>query len=274
MTSEIATRLYELRKKHNLSQEELAEKLGVSRQAVSKWERSEASPDTDNLISLAKLYNLTLDELVFGEKNTENTEEATEQPNEKGSYTIEDGANRIKIDPAGVFVKSDDGKTIEIGPSGVKISNEKSHEDNGEDFDDEEYDDMDIPLDPEVIVDKKGNCKIYVHKNRNKKLKMWIERPYAILCVIAYLVFGFYNIFGGWASSWIIFITIPILSSFIDAICKKKATEFAYPILTALIYLYFGLYRGNWHSSWLIFISVPIYYSIAGAIDSRTKKGK
>jgi HTH-type transcriptional regulator/antitoxin HipB len=60
--------LYELRKKHNLSQEELAEKLGVSRQAVSKWERSEASPDTDNLIALAKIYELSLDELIYGEK--------------------------------------------------------------------------------------------------------------------------------------------------------------------------------------------------------------
>ena len=46
----------ELRKKNGYSQEELAAKLGLSRQAVSKWERAEASPDTDNLVELAKLY--------------------------------------------------------------------------------------------------------------------------------------------------------------------------------------------------------------------------
>ena len=64
MNIEIANRLVELRKKHNLSQEQLAEKLGLSRQAVSKWERAEASPDTSNLILLARLYNISLDELL------------------------------------------------------------------------------------------------------------------------------------------------------------------------------------------------------------------
>ena len=66
MNIKTANRLCELRKAHNLSQEELAYKLGVSRQAVSKWERSESSPDTDNLIQLAALYNISLDELLNG----------------------------------------------------------------------------------------------------------------------------------------------------------------------------------------------------------------
>ena len=64
MTIKTANHLYELRKKSNLSQEDVANRIGVSRQAVSKWERAEAQPDTDNLIELAKLYNVSLDELV------------------------------------------------------------------------------------------------------------------------------------------------------------------------------------------------------------------
>lgn len=64
MNIEIANRLVNLRKANNLSQEALAEKLGISRQAVSKWERAEASPDTDNLILLARLYGVSLDELL------------------------------------------------------------------------------------------------------------------------------------------------------------------------------------------------------------------
>ena len=64
MNIEIANRLVRLRKENHLSQEELAARIGVSRQAVSKWERAEASPDTDNLILLARLYGLSLDELL------------------------------------------------------------------------------------------------------------------------------------------------------------------------------------------------------------------
>lgn len=65
MNLEIANRLVELRREHGLSQEELAAKLGVSRQAVSKWERCESSPDTDNLIALARLYGISLDGLLL-----------------------------------------------------------------------------------------------------------------------------------------------------------------------------------------------------------------
>ena len=69
MNIELANRLYEYRKQSGLSQEELAEKLGISRQSVSKWERAESCPDTDNLIELAKIYNVSLDELVNNNVN-------------------------------------------------------------------------------------------------------------------------------------------------------------------------------------------------------------
>ena len=50
MNIKIANRLLEFRKRSGLSQEELAEKLNITRQSVSKWERAESAPDTDNLI--------------------------------------------------------------------------------------------------------------------------------------------------------------------------------------------------------------------------------
>lgn len=89
MNLEIANRLVKLRKENHLSQEQLAEKIGISRQAVSKWERAEASPDTDNLILLARLYHISLDELL----KTEEPVEAAEQPEIKDADVSEQSGN-------------------------------------------------------------------------------------------------------------------------------------------------------------------------------------
>ena len=61
-----AENLKQLRKKRQLSQEELAEMLDVSRQAVSKWELGDSTPDMDKLVLLGELFGISLDELVLG----------------------------------------------------------------------------------------------------------------------------------------------------------------------------------------------------------------
>ena len=60
----LAENLQQLRKERGLSQEEVAQKLYLSRQSVSKWENGGAEPGVDNLIALARLYGVTVDELV------------------------------------------------------------------------------------------------------------------------------------------------------------------------------------------------------------------
>lgn len=67
MNVETANKLVKLRKSRGLSQENLAEQLGVSHQAVSKWERAESSPDTEHLIALAKIYGISMDEMLMAE---------------------------------------------------------------------------------------------------------------------------------------------------------------------------------------------------------------
>ena len=59
--------LKKLRKEYNLSQEQLAEKLNISRQAISKWESGKAYLDIDNLILLRDIFNTTIDDLVLRE---------------------------------------------------------------------------------------------------------------------------------------------------------------------------------------------------------------
>lgn len=95
MNIETAKRLYEYRKAHGYSQEELAAKIGVSRQAISKWERSESSPDTDNLIALAQLYGVSLDTLLMGEeepqKESDITESGTADPHTESESGTDSG---------------------------------------------------------------------------------------------------------------------------------------------------------------------------------------
>ena len=81
MNLEIANRLLARRREHGYSQEELAHKLGVSRQAVSKWERAESSPDTDNLLALARLYGVSLDALLL-HTPAEEAAQAAPEPDE------------------------------------------------------------------------------------------------------------------------------------------------------------------------------------------------
>lgn len=61
---EIGNKILELRKKLNLSQEQLAEKVGVTRQTISKWELNETSPDIKQAKELSKIFNISLDELT------------------------------------------------------------------------------------------------------------------------------------------------------------------------------------------------------------------
>ncbi|HAO60928.1 MAG TPA: hypothetical protein DCQ90_03060 [Erysipelotrichaceae bacterium] len=79
------------RKRLNLSQEELSEKLNVSRQAVSKWESDQANPDIDKIIAMAQLFGISVDELV-----SENYEPRASQPVQE----------RIEVKPMPVVVKS------------------------------------------------------------------------------------------------------------------------------------------------------------------------
>jgi len=71
---EFNNRLYHLRKQKGLSQEELANRLNVSRQTVSKWEIGDSTPDMEKLAAISDLFEISLDELVLGkEPNTDNT---------------------------------------------------------------------------------------------------------------------------------------------------------------------------------------------------------
>ncbi len=62
----IGTKIYELRLKNNLSQDILAEKLGVSRQAISKWENSQSVPELEKIVLMSEIFGVSIDYIVKG----------------------------------------------------------------------------------------------------------------------------------------------------------------------------------------------------------------
>ena len=75
----LGERLFELRKAKNLTQDDVAEKLNVTRQTVSKWETNQSTPDFDKIVPMCELYEISPNELLTGEKqeviNNENNDE-------------------------------------------------------------------------------------------------------------------------------------------------------------------------------------------------------
>ena len=76
----LADKIIMLRKKAGMSQEQLAERLGVSRQSVSKWEGSQSMPDMDKAVKLADLFGLSLDSLIRDDLDVEDGVEAPQMP--------------------------------------------------------------------------------------------------------------------------------------------------------------------------------------------------
>ena len=340
MNIETANRLIEYRKKNGLSQDQVAEKIGVSRQAVSKWERAEASPDTDNLIMLSKLYNVSLDELINGKpydaadnsgndsgdkvdtgdkeapkalhytddngkridvefddnginikhsKNANNADSAdVKQDSDDNSESAAESTANDSDEPKdhisfkhGIHVDSKDGDKVHIGLDGVHVHDKHGakvdvgwsgiHVTEGKENGDEVHIDKNGVFVEEngkarVTTDENGNIIVddeVKQKHKKSKLHRFFNHfPYYAICVIAYMFFGFFNVCGGWAFGWMIFLTIPLYYSLVSAVFKRRPDHFAYPVLTVLVFLYTGFYYSMWHPMWVVFLTIPIYYAV------------
>ncbi|MCL2051408.1 MAG: helix-turn-helix domain-containing protein [Lachnospiraceae bacterium] len=253
MNIEIANRLVNLRKSNNYSQEALAEKLGISRQAVSKWERAEASPDTDNLILLARLYGISLDELLY--TNDEIPKRDPEENNNTCYETDNDkkGNEYVNISLKGVHVIDKDGAEVRVGWDGIYIDDHKGNEK--------------INIDKEGVfvngVEYDGSW--YKHHQKQKF-------PMAIIITIAYILISvFYDL---WHPGWLLFLLIPLWYTLVEAIYKKNAHIFAYPVLATLIFLILGFGANAWHPGWVIYLTIPIFYSLVSYFRSGKKTGE
>lgn len=277
MNIEIANRLVQLRKSNNLSQEALAEKLGISRQAVSKWERAEASPDTDNIILLARLYGVSLDELLKTEDEIpeprdtfyEETEVWGDGVNpadggdggdfaytncgaERATYEGDAKENKegVHVGLHGVHVKGKDGE-VHVGWDGIHVGDRKSGDG--------------------VHIDKKG---VYVNGEKYDKPIITHHKhfPVALIIIVTYILIG--SVFHAWHPGWLIVFLIPIWDSLLEAIEKRDAARFAYPVLMVLLYLCLGFFAFLWHPGWVVFLTIPVYYSMIEYFKDRSRRKK
>lgn len=282
----MAQRLVDRRKAAGLSQEALAAQLGVSRQAVSKWERSESSPDTDNLIALAALYGVSLDELLYGEAasdadssedgSTETVDEAKEAEDSaehadygdkplvdislaRGIHVIDPNkGEEVHVGWNGIHVTNErKGEEVHVGPDGVHVD---TLEDDGHSM--HTNDDGTVTIDGETFSSwKEAHDKLDHHgKHFHTKVgRAWNKFPFPALVTLAYLVLGI--VYGTWATGLFLVFLIPVyyaLGDFIDQRHLSKLIDVVYSVSAEAWFLYMWLCLEQPHPAWAILITIPV----------------
>ncbi len=209
----LSDNLYSLRKSRGLSQEEFAEKIHISRQAVSKWERGEAYPDTENLIMIASFYGVTLDELV-------NSSDISERNTADCEVSDEESKNNILDD-------EDDKDDKDDSQGGVTVEGSLHFN----------WRDLPYPIIVVVIYLLLGfltpngfgiwwtlfvTVPIYYSIVECIKKRMLSPFAYPVFATFVFLLIGMLS--GIWHPTWVIFVTIPIyypIAASIDRRYKK-----------------------------------------------------
>ena len=284
----MAQRLVNRRKAAGLSQEALAAQLGVSRQAVSKWERSESSPDTDNLIALAALYGVSLDELLYGEAvddadcsedsdaGAETSDEA-EEDEDSADNTSRSDKPLVDISLAhGIHViDPDKGEEVHVGWNGIHVTNERKgeevhvgpggvHVDTLEDDGHSVHTNADgtVTIDGETFSSwKEAHDKLDHHgKHFHTKLgRAWNKFPFPAIVALAYLALGI--AYGTWGMGLFLVFLIPVyyaIGDFIDRRRLSKLIGSVYPAAAIAWFLYMWLCLGQPHPAWVILVTIPV----------------
>ena len=202
----LGQRLIELRKAKHLSQEEVAEKLNVTRQTVSKWETDQSSPEFDKILPLCELYEVSTDELLTGRKEEEKELVSNTKDNNKERTLglvigillyfiavawIIGSVAALKLNPVlstAIFI-------VICGVATCVIVYTR-------------------------IVYKKGRDE---SKENEDKLYKQLEEIGGLLAVIIYLVVSFKT--GAWHITWIVWLIYPLVMSIIKLALSLRGKE-------------------------------------------------
>jgi len=240
MTIEIADRLIKLRKKNGYSQEELADKLGLSRQAVSKWERAEASPDTDNLICLAKLYGVSLDELLSTDEDIDTIVKEQVKADEKVDEESKDSS---------ITLEDDDGSKVVIKGSHMECLDKDGH-----------------------IIKKKPKDKFLLWLDT-------VDGILTGVTLITYIFLGaFLNMWAyAWIFFFVPEIICSFIRAIHKRNANNVNMAFISLFIFFLVCLFLPNYipamsKSLWHPMWTVFLAIPLYHSVVGSINKALGK--
>lgn len=273
MNFEIANRLAARRRNAGLSQEALADKIGVSRQAVSKWERSESSPDTDNLIALAALYNVSLDELLYSDVAKDCTPDVSEEveaevieeeaTNNSQAHADGNASDSVHVSWDGVHVIDNKGAQVHVSwKDGVQVSDGKNGENvqvnangvtiNGKHFDswkDAHY--YYHPISADGLTSEE--------KRKSAVARAWLSFPFPLVVIVCYLIWGIAA--NGWGVGLFLFFLVPLYYMIGGALRTKKIMPFlcgVYPIAATAWFCYMAFILNAPHPAWGIFLTIPL----------------
>lgn len=285
-------KLYSLRREKGYSQEELAEKLDVSRQAVSKWERGESSPDINNIIAIAKVYDISVDELagcIRGDESVPMNGSTTsrgislKKPScaESAGITDEFISMSIGGDSSGeIYPQRNSSPQPQQDVMPGSFSNGNTYSGNTS------YTYADCSAD--TGNKKKKSFKLFktdppISTNSARKTEFCRKAkkfPFWALMLLCFFFFGgMFDLFG-W--SWIFFLFIPLYYTSIAAYEKNNMNYFCYPLVATIAFfgclfiddLLFRHYSSTLTSIAAVFwfLSIPLYYT--GILAYRKKQCK
>lgn len=302
MDVDIAKRLADRRRAAGFTQEELAEKLGVSRQAVSKWECSESSPDTDNLISLARLYDVSLDDLLYTDVERDGVDAAGGQGvGEEGSAEEPDAAGRADThadegaddgdapgdDPATVddATESREGDgTTHIGLDGIHVEDGKDYvhinwRDGVNVIDGKKGDHVHVGWDGIHINDREfdnladANAYMGTGKKGSSFLRTWNRFPFPLVVLIAYILVGL--VYEAWGYGLFLIAAIPVYYALGGLFGAKRIAAFfctLYVVGAICWFCYMAFVCNQPHPAWVVFLTIPLVGWLCGALSHWWRK--
>lgn len=199
----IGERLLKLRKERNLSQEELANKLDVSRQSISKWETDQSMPDFDKIVSLCEYFGITTDELLTGNKDIVEAKEIDTKSKFARNIAISVGLYIFSLVVLILFAAGFDQPIIGVCAFFTLIAIATG-----------------LIIYSSIMYGKKR--KKENHENENSQVKLVTEAA-NLLLIVLYFIVSFLT--SAWHITWVIFLIMAAVDTIIKILFDLKNDE-------------------------------------------------